>query len=396
VLKSRISHMVGCFGVLLFGAAIAHASPQDVQIPSRDVGSAIAVNNVIYFDFDSAVLDWQARQVLDEAVTWLRNNPGRELILEGHTDRRGTVEYNRELSFKRARSAKEYMVSRGIAASRVHVEARGERFPIDPADAGNRRVFFYATRGEEVRPARAEETTPAPVQETRVEVTVQPQPQPQPQPTATATATTTTTTRVQRTDRLIYVERARPVDERLFAPRSMSLSVGGGVTGFLDQSTRAYGATGGAWEARLTMGTRSPLSLEAAYVGSLQDLDATGLATGAMLMGHGVEGNLRLNANPRGMAQPYLFAGAGWTRYSVVNTDTNTSVVANEEDVMFLPVGIGFGWRWNGMVLDTRGTARMAFSNDLIMLPEEDRNGVGERSANLASWAISARVGWEF
>jgi outer membrane protein OmpA-like peptidoglycan-associated protein len=364
---------------LLIGAAVAHASPADVQIPSQDVGSSTAANNVIYFDFDSAVLDWQARQELDEAVAWLRVNPARELILEGHTDRRGTAEYNRELSFKRARSAKEYIVSRGIAASRIHVEARGERFPIDPTEAGNRRVFFYATRGEEIR--LGEETAPPREQETRVEVVVVPQ-----QPGAATT--------VQRTERLIYVERARTADERVLTPGGMSLTVGGGVTGFLDQSTRAYGATGGAWEARVTMGTRSPVSLEAAYVGSLQDLDATGLTTGAMLMSHGVEGNLRLNGNPQGMAQPYLFAGAGWSRYSVVNAETNTSVVANEEDVMFLPVGLGFGVRWKDMVLDTRGTVRMALFDDLIMLPEEERGG--ERSANLASWAISARLGWEF
>ena len=66
----------------------------------------------------------------------------------------------------------------------------------------------------------------------------------------------------------------------------------------------------------MTFGSRSPIAIEAAYVGSAQGINALGLDTDALLVGQGAEGNLRLNLTTR-RVQPYLFGGIGWTRYNL-------------------------------------------------------------------------------
>jgi hypothetical protein len=255
-------------------------------------------------------------------------------------------------------------------------------------------VFFYATRAEE--PAREQniivvrerETTPVREQASaRVEVVVVPQPAPAP------TTVLTVQPRDRAEEEMVEDQAVLPGHERLIFPFGVSLTFGGGVTGFLDSNTRSYADAGGLWEARLSLGTHSRLAVEAAYVGSLQNLEARGLGDDALLSGHGVEANVRLNAMPDALTQPYAFAGMGWTNYSVVNTATNTSVIADEDNVLYLPAGIGVGLHWNNMVLDMRATARMSLYDELI----EPIIGIdGETtSSNLNSWAINARLGWE-
>jgi peptidoglycan-associated lipoprotein len=104
----------------------------------------------VRFDYDSAVLLDAARPVLDRTAEWLRQYDTVTLLVEGHCDERGTVEYNLALGERRATAAYNYLVSLGIAASRLKTISYGKEFPLDPghteeAWARNRRAHFEIT-----------------------------------------------------------------------------------------------------------------------------------------------------------------------------------------------------------------------------------------------------------
>jgi len=82
------------------------------------------------FAFDSVVLTPSARNVLDHVVTQLQHINIEVIIVTGHTDSIGSAEYNTGLSLLRARSVKDYLLSKGVDSLRLYVEARGETEPI--------------------------------------------------------------------------------------------------------------------------------------------------------------------------------------------------------------------------------------------------------------------------
>jgi len=84
----------------------------------------------VRFDFDSFELTDAARQVLQKNGTWLIENGGMRVELEGHCDERGTVEYNLALGAKRASSAKTYLVSLGVDGERITTISYGEELPL--------------------------------------------------------------------------------------------------------------------------------------------------------------------------------------------------------------------------------------------------------------------------
>src|SRR6187431_2484717 len=82
------------------------------------------------------------------------------------------------------------------------------------------------------------------------------------------------------------VSRAHPLATTPIVPTGVAFQVGGGVTGFSRQATRDTFGTGGYWDARAILGSRSFLGVELAYVGSARDATANGL-TGGALLGNG-------------------------------------------------------------------------------------------------------------
>jgi opacity protein-like surface antigen len=144
------------------------------------------------------------------------------------------------------------------------------------------------------------------------------------------------------------------------------------------------------WTARVVGRTHSLVGFEAAYVGSAQDIDAIGVDTNAVVMGNGLEGNLRLNFTRGAMLQPYLFAGLGWTHYDITNTDVNTSSIDEEDDVLHIPAGAGVSLRLsNRMTFDVRGTLRGAAGDGMF-------DGGSETDDGLESWSSTAQVGFAF
>ena len=90
--------------------------------------AARAAGTVFYFDFDSSTLRADAQAALDAHIALLKTN-SRNVRLEGHTDERGTRDYNLALGERRANSVRDYMVVNGIASYRIETVSFGEEQP---------------------------------------------------------------------------------------------------------------------------------------------------------------------------------------------------------------------------------------------------------------------------
>ncbi len=107
--------------------------------------AALAYPPVVYFAFDSDVVSEEGRQVLKYYADRLLSQPDIRVRLEGHTDERGSPEYNLALGERRAKAVKEVLVLFGVDPSRIEVISYGEARPaVDGHDeaawAKNRRV----------------------------------------------------------------------------------------------------------------------------------------------------------------------------------------------------------------------------------------------------------------
>jgi peptidoglycan-associated lipoprotein len=125
----------------------ARAEDFSVNDPSGEGGPLADV----YFDYDQARLGDEARAVLEKHALWLQNHRSARVAVEGHCDERGTVDYNLALGEQRARAARDYLVSLGVAGDRLTTVTYGKERPLDPASneaawAKNRRAHFLVTR----------------------------------------------------------------------------------------------------------------------------------------------------------------------------------------------------------------------------------------------------------
>jgi len=90
----------------------------------------VTTASTVNFDFDRYVIRPDARSKLDDLVGKLRDVNLEVVIAVGHADRIGSDAYNMKLSVRRADSVKAYLVSKGIGASRIYTEGKGERQPV--------------------------------------------------------------------------------------------------------------------------------------------------------------------------------------------------------------------------------------------------------------------------
>lgn len=104
----------------------------------------------VFFGLDSDVVDADGQQVLQKNADVLKKYSTWAITIEGHSDERGTAEYNLALGERRAMAVKVYLVSLGIAADRIRTVSYGKEFPFDPghdeaAWKNNRRGHFVVT-----------------------------------------------------------------------------------------------------------------------------------------------------------------------------------------------------------------------------------------------------------
>jgi peptidoglycan-associated lipoprotein len=105
----------------LVGGAATPGSQQDF---------VVNVGDRVFFETDSSELTEQARATLDKQAQWLGNYNHYAFTIEGHADERGTREYNIALGARRAQTVREYLVSRGITAQRMHTISYGKERPV--------------------------------------------------------------------------------------------------------------------------------------------------------------------------------------------------------------------------------------------------------------------------
>ena len=114
----------------------------------------------IQFEFNKATLKASSNAKLEQLVSILGEYPDYSLSIAGHTDSKGSDAYNQQLSYDRAASARTYMISKGIAESRIESRGYGETKPVatNATEAGralNRRVDFDLYLPGDTNPAEA-------------------------------------------------------------------------------------------------------------------------------------------------------------------------------------------------------------------------------------------------
>lgn len=107
---------------------------KDLYLVPIEIGQVFRLNNV-FFDFDKYSLRPESFVELDRVVSFLDEYPNIEIEMSAHTDSKGSDEYNYTLSDNRARSVREYILSKGIAAKRIISQGYGETKPV--ADNAN-------------------------------------------------------------------------------------------------------------------------------------------------------------------------------------------------------------------------------------------------------------------
>ena len=92
---------------------------------------ASGVPDRVFFATNESILTTRSRETLRKQATWLRENSGINVVLEGHADERGTREYNLALGERRANAAKDYLMTYGVSDSRISIISYGKERPVD-------------------------------------------------------------------------------------------------------------------------------------------------------------------------------------------------------------------------------------------------------------------------
>ena len=126
--------------------------PGSANDPASTAYFQQAVGDRVLFLVDQSNLTPEGQATLDGQAAWLNTNTDYQAVIEGHADEQGTREYNLALGARRANAAREYLISRGIAASRLRVVSYGKERPIEVCSseacyAKNRRAVTVRAGG---------------------------------------------------------------------------------------------------------------------------------------------------------------------------------------------------------------------------------------------------------
>ena len=120
------------------------------RVPIKEFQPATEMAD-IHFDFDKYEIRSEDGSALQSNASWLRTNKNYLVLIEGHTDERGTAEYNLALGERRAKTAQNYLVSHGIDSRRISIISYGEQRQecmesTESCWAKNRRAHFRVKR----------------------------------------------------------------------------------------------------------------------------------------------------------------------------------------------------------------------------------------------------------
>lgn len=139
----------GGFGADGAGAGFDVGSAQDPNSPAY---FSQTIGDRVLFLVDQSSLTPQAQTVLAGQAAWLANNPEFTAVIEGHADEQGTREYNLALGARRANAVQEYLVSQGVASTRLRTLTFGKERPLEICSdescyAQNRRAVTVIAAG---------------------------------------------------------------------------------------------------------------------------------------------------------------------------------------------------------------------------------------------------------
>jgi len=131
-------------------------SVPDATVERVGEGIVVELSDKVLFDFGKSDLTAASRVSLDKIVQVFNKYPDTNIEIQGHTDDKGSEEFNQALSVRRAVTVTDYLNSKGIANSRLNVKGYGELAPkydntTDDGRAQNRRVEFLITANEKMK-----------------------------------------------------------------------------------------------------------------------------------------------------------------------------------------------------------------------------------------------------
>ena len=135
---------------------------EPVPVPAEPIGSdSLSSTDIdtlnknspfqpVLFAYDQDDIDTLGQQALNHNAELMKKYPSWVVTIEGHSDERGTAEYNLALGERRALAARNYLVSLGIPADRLRTVSYGKEFPFEPGHdetswSKNRRAHFVVT-----------------------------------------------------------------------------------------------------------------------------------------------------------------------------------------------------------------------------------------------------------
>ncbi|MDN6276549.1 peptidoglycan-associated lipoprotein Pal [Psychrobacter sp.] len=158
VLSSAIVFATGCANKRSTSDVVV--APLGIPSGQGYYSGAVSVNNssavttgaedlqaVVYFDYDSSDITAQAASVLNQHASLLSSNSSAGVVIAGHTDERGSREYNIALGERRAQAARSYLAGQGVATNNIRVISYGEE---RPAAAGNTAEAYAQNRRAEL------------------------------------------------------------------------------------------------------------------------------------------------------------------------------------------------------------------------------------------------------
>ena len=127
-----------------------------VKVDRVGEGIVIEFSENILFDYGKSDLKPDSRKSLDKFATILDKYPDTNIEIQGHTDSKGSAEYNQGLSEKRAQSANSYLTGKNISSSRITTRGMGENYPkvdneTESNRADNRRVEFLISANDKMK-----------------------------------------------------------------------------------------------------------------------------------------------------------------------------------------------------------------------------------------------------
>jgi outer membrane protein OmpA-like peptidoglycan-associated protein len=137
-------------------AAEIERTVDGAEVIKADEGIIVKFDSGILFDFDKTEVKAEARKNVQNLVASLNNNPDTEILVIGHTDNKGTDQYNQGLSERRAAAIRDYAVSQGLARNRVKISGKSFHEPIADNDteagrAQNRRVEIVIVANQKMK-----------------------------------------------------------------------------------------------------------------------------------------------------------------------------------------------------------------------------------------------------